>query len=734
MNENSLFIFKLLFKEILKSSKLLLHSACPTFLQLNVTDAMRELDDKDILKQIEDFRKKIPKKNLSGIRSVKIFADYFNERSMFVAIKELNSALPNLKEISIYLSSEDFIVHLDNRQKEIDSKIYKWHIIVSDASDSTNFIQRLSNFLRESSDILKSDNIKYEMDFLITKANCYFCDDFLLIVNENKITNFDFIFGDNNFKDEQKFHLSMVFEKLGRERSFNLQRRLKFKRISDKILEGKVKKKNCLWKDDGLIVTDYNEISFCPQKEISETKPSSGSNIPFYEIDFEKQKSKIRKERCQLCSGINESDIKFSEISAHLKSALEGYLHKKRTMRVLKGNKLKSIYAPQITSPQKWEKVLIMGWYGTETTGDKAILGEVVSFLKERSPQCKIVVTTLSEKVSRQTANEIGLLKDCQIVNLRNASTPKLIEKCDAVIFGGGPIMQSNALVDIWKIFREANRQKKARIIFGCGLGPFHTKEMENIARQILQMSTSGFFRDEESLEYAKNLTPDNEFDFACDPALGYLKRIGRNATNSEIDSTETNIVTLLRANTREFLNHSTLDEYNEHLAKSLGVFLSTIVKSKEIGVKMLAMNCHYLGGDDRLFNRLVEKYSEQSGKIYVKRKYMTLDYILNSLNMSSSALAMRYHGHLFCLALSVPFISINYTGRKGKIDSLIRRIGYDEWSVDWTRSDEKSLEKKYDTLLEEEKGIKEHLSKEYRKMVLELEKVYNNIWDRYDQ
>ena len=40
-----------------------------------------------------------------------------------------------------------------------------------------------------------------------------------------------------------------------------------------------------------------------------------------------------------------------------------------------------------------WRRVLITGWYGTETQGDKAILGEVLHFIKSASPDCKIVLT-----------------------------------------------------------------------------------------------------------------------------------------------------------------------------------------------------------------------------------------------------------------------------------------------------------------------------------------------------
>ena len=45
----------------------------------------------------------------------------------------------------------------------------------------------------------------------------------------------------------------------------------------------------------------------------------------------------------------------------------------------------------------------------------------------------------------------------------------------------------------------------------------------------------------------------------------------------------------------------------------------------------------------------------------------------------------MRYHAHIFAIGLEVPFISINYTGARGKIDNLMTRLGLQAASIDVT-------------------------------------------------
>ena len=85
--------------------------------------------------------------------------------------------------------------------------------------------------------------------------------------------------------------------------------------------------------------------------------------------------------------------------------------------------------------------------------------------------------------------------------------------------------METNELIHVLRIFEEANRQNKSRIIFGCGIGPFHTQRIMDVATRVLQLTTAGFVRDKESLDYAQKLCPSNVLKFACDPAVGFVSR-----------------------------------------------------------------------------------------------------------------------------------------------------------------------------------------------------------------
>lgn len=577
----------------------------------------------------------------------------------------------------------------------------------------------------------KETQINCQIGIYLNSKNAYLCDD--IYRNYKNYNNVLFFVEERDLSPEQRFHLSMFFEQLSRDREYPFLKRLYFTKMSEKFGFDLYKKDKCFFmKRDAMIVESFPIIKFCPfDKSFKLLDLPYSGNQKNFEENLKENKKKIKQEKCTECSPFVNTRVGIKEICKFGKKVIENRNHNININKILKNPSIKRINGTSHNSPHDWRKVMITGWYGTETIGDKAILGETVYFIKERSPNCQILITTLNKKVSLQTKRELDNIKEAEIIDIEEGCKEKTIEQCDAVIFGGGPIMQSNALVDVWKIFKEANRQKKARIIFGCGFGPFHTEEMERIACQILQMSTKGFFRDGESLEYAKRLFPDINMDYACDPSIKYLTRMYSFNLDKERRKDKIVISTLLRANTREFINNvglKAIDELNKGFALKIADFFKEITLEKNIFIQMLAMNCHYLGGDDRNFNRMVEKLCGESDKIYIERAYMTIDGVIKRIKLSDFSLAMRYHGHLFSFALQIPFLSINYTGKDGKVANFLRRIAYEKWSTEWSDQNSDSLKAKIFELMESKDQIKNNFYEQKEKMLCQLEEVYEKL------
>ena len=85
----------------------------------------------------------------------------------------------------------------------------------------------------------------------------------------------------------------------------------------------------------------------------------------------------------------------------------------------------------------------------------------------------------------------------------------------------------------------------------------------------------------------------------------------------------------------------------------------------------------------------------------------------------------MRYHGHLFCMALGVPFLSIDYTGKQGKINNLMRRINYAQWSYGWRVMDVDQVRSRLQQLFEERSHWSEYLRRQAMNLVGGLNETY---------
>ncbi len=630
----------------------------------------------------------------------------------FIKVFELlNQQLSNLKKVKVIVESldkrQDFSAYMSIIKYAEENGIDLSFVIP--VSEKINSKKQFSAILNKD---LKTDlhniflkRIPVSCLFILNPENCLFADDMLLFCKAVGITQFLFKPSRqpaiSKFNNLERFHIAQFFKKLAK---FN--------------------------SPDYAYSKYYNELFL--EYSTSTVDRVNKNNNPGEVKTFDQNGNELIGIDYDLNFAPN---LKVSDFAQRGIKKVSGIIQKKITQTQKLSFEIGSIQSAKINNPKLWKQVLITGWYGTETAGDKAILGEVLYFIKSCSPNCKITLTTIFDHVSLQTNHELDDLKNVVLVNIKKGHTPELIEKMDAVIMGGGPLMESQSMIDVWRIFKEANKQQKARIIFGCGVGPIHTDQIKEVTIAILKMTTAGFVRDEESYDYASKLFPQHVLKFACDPAVAFVRRwrLANQSKNRAKVKNSLNGATLLRANTNEFSSGSkdwAVNKMNFSAAKQFSCLVEHLCETHEIKVNMLHMNAPWVGGDDRLFNRLVISQTKPSNDIYNERAYLTLEGLLENLNDADFSLAMRYHGHIFSMALGIPFISIDYTGIKGKVFSLMSRIGYIDWSEKWGEVDERRATERIDNLIAERTYWSTHLLEQTEVLVSKLHDVYAEVFD----
>lgn len=335
-------------------------------------------------------------------------------------------------------------------------------------------------------------------------------------------------------------------------------------------------------------------------------------------------------------------------------------------------------------------KIMICGWYGTETLGDKAILGGVIESLKRSLGKIEVHLVSLELYISQMTASQMIELENIYLYSIRQA-----LEKVSAmnlVVFGGGPLMAINNMAEMVCIFQKATTLSIPTLIAGCGVGPLGKSHHNKSITTLLKLSSFRIYRDRKSLMLASSLGVDTTDDLVSeDPALSW---VCYNYSNQRFQFQKHEQPTLILG-----LRDWPYDEYAPWLTHDQGKktkenFEFQILLALELfcnefpdfNIIPFPMCTNHIGGDDRWFYRKLFR-TEQSiinnlDFTYLSKEITPLD-ALKVFASSSLALTMRFHSLVFALGCNVPTVSIDYTLGKGKVKSLSEKSGIESISLD---------------------------------------------------
>lgn len=333
-------------------------------------------------------------------------------------------------------------------------------------------------------------------------------------------------------------------------------------------------------------------------------------------------------------------------------------------------------------------KVLIFGWYGTETLGDKAILGGVVRGLQAALGDLELHLGTFETYISQMSARQMPELAGCQLHSMAEAA--EVAADMDLVAFGGGPIMAIGVLAETVPIFQNAVTAGVPTLIAGCGVGPLGSAAYNETIAYLLQHASHRIYRDEKSKQIATSLGVDTRRDrVAEDPAFTWLYQ-----NRSSENLPETTAPRLLLG-WRDWPYYEYAMELSDLEAQQLKQrFETELVAALEILVKThpdlqilpFPMCTNHLGEDDRWFYRRLFRGRDQLQNAldlsYLGAELSPQAY-LHAFQTASAALTMRYHSLVFALSMGLPAVSIDYTLGRGKVKALAEKYRIPSRSLD---------------------------------------------------
>ncbi|MEO0683509.1 MAG: polysaccharide pyruvyl transferase family protein [Cyanobacteria bacterium J06649_11] len=563
------------------------------------------------------------------------------------------------------------------------------HDTVRGRKNNFRSIQSLINFFHHET------NIPTSFGCTITASNALYVDELLDYAETEglygrfRIAEFiQRLYNDDQseyiraFDEKTLYHLGLFFFRLEHKFETIPMFQKTYHNIRKMLSESKKRQIACPYQSRAVVLTSKGELLYCSPKSPNLGNALLTSAKEIYFSNLEKRQKIVRND-CQDCIHDYHSPVTtYEKIAAFSeRQRRKKYDCKKLVAR----SKFQSKSKRKVSdcSQLKSSSVLIIGWYGTETAGDKAILWSVVNKLRSRTaPPQKIYLSSLHPFVTNWTVKELNL-NDVKVVETYTKEFERVSDSVDEVVVGGGPLMDIEPLNHILYAFIKAAKKGRIARIEGCGVGPLTNQLYTTVVSEIFRLSNHITLRDAVSASRGANEFNVSNVRIGSDPAVQYVEYI--KATDITFDKSNRlekrgNVSCFLREWTTEYRGDLSADEfiYLKQKFETQLVEMILALSSKANNINLLPMHTFSVGGDDRYFNRKLAKRLLSTAReknltqpvSFVRGPASPLE-ILKSMSSSRLNICMRFHSVLFAETLGVPYIAIDYTNG-GKIKAFL--------------------------------------------------------------
>lgn len=326
-------------------------------------------------------------------------------------------------------------------------------------------------------------------------------------------------------------------------------------------------------------------------------------------------------------------------------------------------------------------EITIIGWYGTETIGDRAILAGILNVLSRviKSP-FSIRLGSLYPFYSERTVSEdkdfyhkisCGLLQDLVIFDSRNPSQLRRhIKSSDLLMVGGGPLLDIGEMAMLEYAFTYAHAKRVKSVLCGCGWGPLTKESIRKKAQRLVELSDVVIFRDEVSRSQCLYYCPHAERKLVAsiDPAsFSCHYYISHRSQERSQDYVAINLRDVAVEG-----NIFIKDGVNEDIFVRI---VNDIISHFNLPVRFIPMHNFFIGGDDRA---VLERIARQthSTMVSVIHRPLSLEETMDQFYHANLCVGMRFHSILLQTLLNGNNYIIDYTHPEtGKIIGMMAQL-----------------------------------------------------------
>jgi len=526
-------------------------------------------------------------------------------------------------------------------------------------------------------DIQSRLNIPLSVGCTVTKTNLWHVDEMLEYCRQNSIyARFrvgEFIqrlynFGQTSyirgFDDDESYHLAMFFTKLEREYETRDAVRRTYRSIAG-MLNGQPRRTACPYQDQAVVLDCRGQLQYCAPKSdiIGNALDQSSEKLYLGKLG---ERRRVKKEECATCIHDYHAPVTALE---WVEGLTEKYARRALSIKnaIRLSNRLPALAGQSEMIGRR--TILVTGWYGTETVGDKAILGGIIDDYRQRHRDVDFTISSLYPLVTQRTLCELG-----ETVTIVPVYSPRFLKACavsDEVVIGGGPLMDLGELGVILAGFALAAANGKRRVVYGCGVGPLQDVFCIDAVKRILNLADDVTLRDQASVDWAIKLTGRADIRCAGDPAAVYVR--SRLSEGPKLNHQPV-LACYLREWPAGYRGSRSVEEYNQlrdRFEQKLGAQIRRLCETQGLRPALYSMHCFFEGCDDRTYNRRFAETYLKGLDATVEQRPSSVDSILQSMRDATACIAMRFHSVLFAHTLGVDYLAIDYT-LGGKVQGFL--------------------------------------------------------------
>jgi polysaccharide pyruvyl transferase WcaK-like protein len=323
-------------------------------------------------------------------------------------------------------------------------------------------------------------------------------------------------------------------------------------------------------------------------------------------------------------------------------------------------------------------RIVIVGWWGSETVGDVAILGQLFVECGEVAPDAKLALVSFDRDVSRASLAELGR-EDVELLPVGAASGWAAVS-CRALVYGGGPLMDSPSMVP-WALRARLARWAGSRVmIYACGIGPVWSARTARAVRVLVRSATHVVLRDRRSYDWDADLSRASHAVVSFDPAFDFARRV----RSPSADRRRDRLALALRLPSTGYLGGLDLCRAGEAFLDVVAEALNTLGKERTLELVGCTMHAGFADSDDHaVYVRLRARLAVPDRLIVAPGRQSVAD-VVRALETSHAALTVRFHGMILALGTDTPFVAIDYARPSGKVSAAAAMAGRSASVVRW--------------------------------------------------